>query len=70
MDNVVRKAIRLEIKRIMQLRDFVESKGGQMEANELNQALIYLCRADYWDFHRNPNKRYKEPKSDFKFIEK
>lgn len=69
MDNVVRKAIRLEIKRIMQLRDYIECSGGQLEANELNQSLIHLCRADYWDFHLNPKKRYKEPKSDFKFTD-
>ena len=35
----------------------------------MNNVVRKAVRVDYYDFYVNPKKRYKEPKSDFKFIE-
>lgn len=65
MLNIVRKALRIEIDRIMQLRNSLPYDSYEWQL--LNAACTLMCRADYQDFHRNPKKRYKVPKSDFKF---
>lgn len=65
MYNVVRKALRIEISHVMQLRDSLPYDCYEWQL--LNEACTLMCKADYHDFHLNPNKRYCVPKSNFKF---
>lgn len=69
MDNVIRKAIREEISRIIKLREALNLDSDSFEINYLNQSLEYLCKADYHEFHVNPNKRYRCPKTSFNYGE-
>lgn len=66
MNNIVRKAIRQEVKRIQQLRD--SDSVSDLEATMLNRALVFLVRADYFGLHYS-TRRYREPKSNFVYHE-
>lgn len=64
MNNIVRKALRVIVDQLGQLQDSCDF---QIEKDLINDALVQLVRADYFDFHINPKKKYVEPKSNFKF---
>lgn len=66
MYNVIRKAIRQEVKRIQQLRD--SESVSDLEATMLNRALVFLVCADYDGLH-DSTRRYREPKRNFVYHE-
>lgn len=66
MNNVIRKAIRQEIKRIQQLRD--SESVSDLEATMLNRALVFLVRADHAGLH-DSTRSYREPKRNFVYHE-
>lgn len=65
MRNVVRKALRVEINRIIELRDTLTPYSSEWKL--LNEGAICLAEADILEFHNNPSKCYREPKSNFVF---
>lgn len=67
MNNVVRKAVRVIIDQLGELQNACHNSSEQVL---IQDARISLVRADYYDFHVNPNKKYVEPKSDFIFDKK
>lgn len=64
MNNVVRKAVRVIIDQLGELQNACKSSAEQML---IQDARISLVRADYYEFHVNPKKKYVEPKSNFKY---
>lgn len=64
MNNLIRK----ELRRIQEMLSQLEKQCTfQAEKIMIQDARISLVRADYYDFHVNPKKKYVEPKSDFKY---
>lgn len=67
MKNVVRKALRVIIDQLGQLEDSCQYNAEKLL---IQDARISLVRADYYEFHVTPNKKYVVPKSDFIFVPK
>lgn len=64
MNNVIRKAVRVIIDQLGELQNACKNSSERML---IQDARISLVRADYYDFHVNPKKKYVEPKSSFKY---
>lgn len=63
MTNVVRK----ELRKILDMLGQLEKHCSEYEKLLILNARISIVQADYHDFHLNPKKYYKEPKSDFNY---
>lgn len=66
MNNVIRKEIRKIIEQLEQLEKACKEI---KEKDAIQAARVCLVQADYYDFHINPKKKYKEPKTNFKYNE-
>lgn len=66
MKNVVRKALRVIIDQLGQLEEATQYNAEKLL---IQDARISLVRADYYEFHLHPKKKYVEPKTVFVYHE-
>lgn len=64
MNNVIRHEIRIILEQLSELEKECKTSTEKML---IQDARISLVKADYYDFHVNPKKKYIEPKTRFKY---